>query len=467
MELSVIATAIRRGLWLSLILAAVGGFVVPRVSRAGEVDTNRVSMEILVQPFGDDASADVDRSTDARLALLTSVEILESAAANANEQGLTAEELRRSVDVERSSDSPLAQITVSGPDIATATVRAETLFSAFVDGLAARGRQPLDARLATIDAELEEVEADLAAAETVLAADPSDGAAVAARQSLIARYAVMLEGQSALENQAARVRPEVSLLARPAPPVVDEPNTLLLLAAGALGGFVLGTLLSLLRIGLSPNVSDVEEAESALDRKISIHLPAGQISPGAVLDDPDGQYAQGIAEIAALAELARANHSLVVAVGSAAPRTRNASTATALAALFSSSGRSTVLADGNPRSPTVGSLFRVSVRSGTVDRETDLLVEPMTQCNTSVTSVAEIVACTRQHEDVVVVNVGTLTQSVSGIEICRGADVIVLLVPMRRQRTDALTWIRENLSPSIGIPIVPVTFDEALLRRWR
>lgn len=477
MELTFIANAIRRYLWVVVGLTVAG--VVAGVLLSGDDELLYESRAVLlVQPPVDDrgVTIDPDRYVAGQISVLSSQGMAERVVARLDD-GTARSSLASAVRVDHELDTNIVHVVVSTPDPERSQVIGNAYVAEYFDSIRQQvdnTQQPdlekLNEQVETLRERLEANDAARASAmaEYLGRETPPDPEAVIPdlmTEDRLLNYQMQtaLEALSALETNARlRVSSEVVQEATlPSDPVASGPN--LLLGAGLLGGFGAGLFAAVLFARISPLVIGDDQAEEILGHPIVGQVPVyprARHDRAALLDELPRSFAGFISGLTVRPLPApRDRQSLAVVVISPRRGAGSTTLATMVARRFADGGSRVLLVDADRQDPELRSLFMTgrSELPTAMPLQTDaeqpvgseaqvLAFQHAGAENLFVTDLQTLAGASRLRSpqirelvdrasaaaDVVVFDAGPLLSSVSTMHLTRSCRVVMLAVPVHQ-----------------------------------
>gem|GEM_PF-1929055 len=507
MELSYVLNAVRRYWWVVVVCVGLG--LVPLLSRESEEDTFVSEAVVLVSPPSESRTQvsyvnDPDRYVLGQLEALRSRTLAERVAARLG-QGATAADVAAAVEIEHQPGTDVVQVRGTAVDALGAQQLVDAYVDTYFDDLAeqveaAQGPdvQQLDQRLADISAQLALVDAAIAEAMEpyIEAASAPDAGPipsveqvvpnlVSQKTTLLNQYQENLSLKTQLEV-SSKLRVTSQIVQRGSLPTEPESSASRIALLAPVAGLVLGLALAVLLARLSPKVLDRRHAAQILRRPIvgtcprsgAVRRHRGQLL--ASLPQPLVPFADGMCVRAEAA--GRLGEPLRVLVTGTQRGAGATTVAAAMANRFAVGGAEVLLLDANARHPELSRLFARG-GAGLADlRDADADAPPRRGAAAVTAAVGvrimqgltlaglvradDVRALRRQHlqqllvaaarrADVVVIDGGSIQHSASTSQLMRLVDVVVVTVPVARQRADELAGLARQLS-GIDAEVLPV-----------
>ncbi len=513
MELSFVVSAVKRYWWLALGGLLIGSAV--GLTLRGDTETVYQSKALLyiappsVSP--ETAGSSSDRYVAGQLLVLSSLSAAEAVAA-AIGQGATAESILATLSVVQAQNTDIVELTASTPDARTSQAIAKLYVQQYFASLQTQVDATRNASLAGVDAKLLTLQEQLTAIDAAIAAAmvpylPAAGTVcstacppippieqvvpnlVSQKQSLLSQF----EGVSATKNELelgdqVRVSSQIVQPATmPTTPVVSSNRKVL--AAGVLGGLVLGFVLAVIAARISRRVLDNEEASEILQVPVVGSVPSYRISSDrrAVVEYLPASATPFIDHLRVRTDaLDRQHHALVVVVTGADVSVGTTSLAGALANRFALNGAEVIVVDADPLHPELSQLFELQpaglpAYSGGPPRAPGMstLLRPTRVPTLQVVAAADMMesgGVLRREDvpkllarldplaDVIIVDGGPFLGAASTVQFAHIADAVVLAIPTGRQQKQALALIGRELREQQP-NVLAVTTPSAPLRR--
>lgn len=488
MELVYITRAIRRYWWVT-VLGALLGLVAGILLGGGGGQTYEAQSRVLVAPPGGDSfgGTATDRYVQNQILVFDSDALAEAVAEEID--GLSPSDVRSAVTFEQipGSDILFINVSASSPELA------QSIANGYVDAYFAATRAQLDDSqqpdLEAIEDAISDVEAALLIVdqriEEVLAPflNVPEGVEVPTisqvsptldteRQALLDQYFQLLSSRNevALGAQTRVGSQVVQRAGLPTVPVAEGIS--LLLVAGPLAGLMAGALGAVALARSSNRILDEDEAESVLGMPVAAVIPRDR-ALAAQRRDLAGPTPPSVApvvhELCVRAEAsAVSGPALTVVVGGADQHAGSTTIALAMARHFASLGSQVLLVDADGNDPELSTLAGEGVSgvrlllsedpakalpSGRTDRSRPrhpwmrTVVSGMRFSGLGEASdgqairrqdVATLLERAADHAQVVVIDAGTLMDAASNVALAQLADVVVLALPLKRQRRSTL-----------------------------
>lgn len=501
MELAFIASAIRRYLWLIVIFAALGAAPALLVER-GETEYQSQGVLQVVPPLDTPASysGDPDRYVVGQLSVLRSTALAQSAANVLQEpDGWAA--VAAAVEFEHQSATDLVVVRAK----TTSPERSRNIVNAYLEAYRAHlleqsALNPIEDEIDAVEKALTEVQTQISSAmapylnaQPVEPGDPYPPipAIDQVAPSLASQQLVLVNRLTDLNAELARrtslrdgrldgLIPQDATL--PTAPLSESRS--LQLAAGVLGGALLGLLLALVAARLSPRVLDEADAADILGAPLLGVFPRERglrRRRRAALEDPPPSVGRFADTIRVRAEaVAVSGESLTVAVVGTGIDAGVTTIASALAGVFADNDSSVLLVDADPQRSDLMATYahreatRPAVRSLPAKLRGLLVPTAMTPSGVGVTTfsrqlasstarrrhLADAMDAAKRQADVVIFDGGALMASAATIELVKRCNAVVLAVPEHevvrtiadvaaelQSRSVIAVWTRTRRSP--------------------
>lgn len=384
--------------------------------------------------------------------------------------GLSTEAVQAMTDFEQVDGSDIIRVSSrsGSPE------QAQAVANAYADQYVALIRDQIEEasqpRIEAIDNEIDDIEDQIARLDTEIPeAGPFAAALNQERTTLRARLTNQSQAREQLILDRDRAQASNRTLQRAELPTEPEASRLIL-AAALFVGVIAGGVAAVAYGRLTGRVLDSREIAEAFRTPVAAALPAAGASSRrenllvSPLDDPS------IRGLCVRIEAHAQADSLVVAVAGSTSVSGATTTAAGIAAHFGRQGIDTLLIDldmNNPElSQIVESMDELSRAPFGVDG--GLLLVDLPTPGVRFTGAGEgtarvtrqqiegVVATIRQVASVVVIDCGSVLDSAIALRLIEQADVAVVAVPIRRQRSLDLEIVAEELR-STGTAVLPVT----------
>ena len=504
MELSFVISAIRRYLWLPVLGALLGSLAGFALENRG--GSNYVSEAImLVTPPSESRvnvtfTSDPDRYVVGELSVLRSSALAEQVASEVG-GGISTGQVQFATVFTHEPRTDIVRVVTSTADPELSKLIADAYLKLYferikaaVDAQQGPEIERLDAQLAALNTQISAVDSDIDAVMQPfldqVANNPDAGFIpsldqiapdlVSRKASLQAEYSQILSSRTQLEV-SQRLRVTSQIVQQGTVPADPEPPATLLVYAGAVGGFFAGLIGAVLLGRLSPRVLDPAQASEVLGRPVVGEFPRARAlakSRRAALSSLPPNVIPFVDNLCVRAEAsARPGASLVVVVAGSERSAGTTTLAAAMANRYAALGSQVLLVDADLRHPEVTALFAPG-RPGIAalldhGDETDAsglrrrpsLGDPFTPSGIPGLSVIglgdksasaplrrqnvqDVVEAASRHAHVVVFDGGPLLDSATTVQLAQVADAVVLTMPMKRQRMDALAGVVHQIRAS-------------------
>lgn len=514
MELSFVVNALRRYKWVPIVFVLLGAFAgFSMDKRAAETYSSDAIM--LVTPPSDQQvvvsfNNDPDRYAVSQLSVLRSAALAEKVATEVG-GGIGAAYVSASVTISHEPKTDIFHVTAKTPDpqqsMAIANAYVELYFDSIqqaVTDAQAPELKRINDDLADIKQQLDDVNAQIKAVMDPYVPDNpgSDGARViptleqvapeleTTRTTLTAEYAQISASKNQFEiDQRLRVTSRVIQRDQlPTDPDIQSGN---LLYVGIIGGLFLGAVAAVVLGRTSPRVLDTAQAADILGQPIVGRIPRLRELAKAhrlqFIDLPPAA-ATVIDALCVRAESSAPPGVPFVVLVTGAERSSGATTlAMAMAARYAMGGSHVLLIDADVRHPELSQTFArgrpgieaLTARAngiktvasaggrGAAAQQDPFAPTPVPGLSVvglggkSSTSplqrqnVLDVVEAAKRHSQVVIFDGGPLLDSATTVRLASVADVVVLAVPVERQRTDALGALGRQIAGS-EVPLLVV-----------
>ncbi|MEQ1873210.1 MAG: hypothetical protein ABL953_05725 [Ilumatobacteraceae bacterium] len=492
MDLSFVVSAVKRYWWLALGGLLIGSAI--GVTLRGETETVYQSRALLyiappsVSPATGGTSS--DRYVAGQLLVLGSYSAAEDVAETVGE-GQTADSILATLSVIQAQNTDIVELTVSTPEARLsqkiAVVYVQQYFSKLqtqVDGTRNSSLAGVDAKLVVLQEQLTAIDAAIAAAMAPYL--PPAGCTtscppippieqvvpnlVSQKQAVLSQIQNVTATKNQLElGDRVRVASQVVQDATlPTAPLVSSNRKIL--AAGVLGGLVLGLVLAVFAARVSRKVLDNEEASEILQVPVVGSVPSYRISSDrrAVIEYLPASATPFIDHLRVRTDaLDRRHHSLIVLVTGTDVSVGTTSLAGALANRFALNGAEVIVVDADPLHPELSELFELQPAGlpayvGGPPRAPGVaaLLRPTRVPSLQVVAAADMMegsSVLRREDvpkllarldplaDVIIVDGGPFLGAASTVQFAHIADAVVLAIPKARQQKQALALIGREL----------------------
>lgn len=494
MDLSFVVSAVKRYWWL-----AIGGLLIGSaigVMLRGETETVYQSRALLyiAPPSVSPATAGTssDRYVAGQLLVLGSYSAAEEVAQTVG-GGQTADSILATLSVVQAQNTDIVELVVSTPEARLsqriAVVYVQQYFADLqtqVDATRNSSLAGVDAKLVVLQEELNAIDAAIAAAMAPYL--PPAGTVcttscppippieqvvpnlVSQKQSVLSQFQSVTATKNQLElGDRVRVASQVVQDATlPTAPLVSSNRKIL--AAGVLGGLVLGLVLAVFAARVSRRVLDNEEASEILQVPVVGSVPNYRISSDrrAVIEYLPASATPFIDHLRVRTDaLDRRHHSLIVLVTGTDVSVGTTSLAGALANRFALNGAEVLVVDADPLHPELSELFELQPAGlpayvGGPPRAPGIaaFLRPTRVPNLQVVAAADMMdsgGVLRREDvpkllarldplaDVIIVDGGPFLGAASTVQFAHIADAVVLAIPKARQQKQALALIGREL----------------------
>lgn len=520
MELSFVVNALRRYKWVPIIFLLLGGFVGFSLhNRAAETYSSDAIL-LVTPPSESQVSVsfnnDPDRYAVGQISVLRSSALADRVATRVG-GGIGGAYVGSTVTITHEPKTDIFHVTAktSDPkrsmDIANAYV--DLYFQDLNDAVTSAQKPELDrinSDLAAIQSELASVDAQIQKAMgAYLPSSPSANdsrviptveqvapALATSKATLTAEYAQISASKNQFEiNQRLRVTSRV--IQRDQLPTSPDLASRKQLYLGVMGGLFLGVVAAVVLGRISSRVLDPAQAAEALGQPIVGRFP--RLRELAKIHRPQFVELPPTAAAVVDALCVRAESSappgvpFVVLVTGAERSSGTTTLAMAMAARYASAGSHVLLVDVDVRHPALTHAFArgragidalTSRTNGTKPASggrTTGQQEPFAPTPVAGLSVVglggkssasplqrqnvlDVVEAAKRHAQVVVFDGGPLLDSATTVRLASIADVVVLAVPVERQRTDALAALGRQIAAS-DVPLLVVDMPASAPRR--
>ena len=527
MELSFIIKALRRFWWVVVACVVLFAGAALAVTNQLEGKYESKAVLLIAPPTGTavPSSGSPDRYIAGQLSVFASDSFAGDIAAALND-GSTVLSIHQALAVEQSPSTDVVTIIVSDTNPQRAQKVADTVVTVyfeqvtdFVDTSLATEIAKIDVRIEIVQTELAGVYAGIAAAlEPYLPARPGtfNQAAgqiptpeqvapdlAAQRDNLLAQASELATIRSQLASTAA---PHVTSQVVQAASLPTSRTVLprrLILAAGVIGGAGVGLVIALIMARLSRWLLDDQHAEEVLDEPLVGWLPSEPaVKDGAATLAHLPLSLKPIIEMICVRAEANAvpNEALMIAVVGTERGAGATTLALAMAGRYASGGSEVLLIDADGSEPDLTRMFAEEsiglseMMAMKHEGAAHLLPSKLLPRGSATPSPPELPSCripglhlvTRQspadmdalkrfdirqiigeashHASLVIFDAGALFGSASTIHLSQIADVVVLAIPLRRQRVRGLTLVAQQLQSRRG-QLLPVA-TPMKFRRW-
>jgi capsular polysaccharide biosynthesis protein len=514
LELVRLVRAVRRYWWLAGLIA-VAFLALGLLAGTGRTPQYEARAMVLVSPAGISSFAETstDRFVQNQLVVFESQLLARQVEDTLDD--IDAAELRRSTTFEQVVGTDIITVIAMSPSGERAQAIANGYASGYVtiiEEQSTRAREPeleiLEQELAEARERLDEVTAEVQErlAPLVAAAGPDDAiptieqlapALATDRDLLFDRVLELTEARNTLAREQAQLQAGnqvLQLADLPTSPGATVGPTVV--AAALFAGLIFGGLAAVAMARLSGRVLDAGEVPDALGVPVAATVPrvAGVKDRSRLLVDPlPGELAPLVHELCVRAEASGSEHGLTVAVVGADDASGVTTIAAAMAGRFAYDGARVVLGDLDASHPELSALagehadglsrlVRADSSGPTASPERSDQGGPYGPANgagatldvvpTPIDGMAfagfgadpariprhrveALLDAMSRVARIVVLDAGTMMDAASSIRLTELVDVVVLAVPLRRQRSSALAVVAQQLR-STEATVLPV-----------
>ncbi len=505
MELSFVINAIRRYLWVPVLGALLGAFAGFALENGGGSNYESEAIMLVTPPSESRVNvsftSDPDRYVVGELSVLRSTALAEKVASKVG-GGVGTAQVRLATVFTHEPRTDIVRVVASTADPELSKAIADAYLDLYIERIntAVDEQQGpeierLDTQLAELNTLISGVDGEIQTtmqsyidrfnAESgnvgfIPALEQVAPDLVSRKESLQAEYSQILSSKTQLEvSQRLRVTSQV--VQRGTVPGDPEPPKTLLVYAGAVGGFFAGLVGAVLLGRLSPRILDPAQASEVLGRPVVGEFPRARSlgkSRHAALGNLPSNVIPFVDNLCVRAEAtARPGSSLVVVVAGSQRSAGTTTLAAAMANRYAALGSQVLLVDADLRHPEVTALFAPG-RPGIAAllnhgddtdasgvRRRPSLGDPFTPTGVPGLSVIglgdksasaplrrqnvqDVVEAASRHAHVVVFDGGPLLDSATTVQLAQVADAVVLTMPMKRQRMDALVGVIHQIRAS-------------------
>jgi capsular polysaccharide biosynthesis protein len=516
MELVFVARAVRRYWWLTAAIV-VGAVVAALMFASGRTAFYQSESLVLVAPADESAFAGTasDRFVQNQLVVFES-ELLAQRVADSLE-GLSLDEVRNSVAFEQIAGTDVVAIRVQSSSAELAQVLADAFAGAYLDVVRDQQADARRPQLEVLEQDIEDTAVLLAdlndEAERIIAQFLAQTGEVGQvlpsleqvapglsteRDAVRERYFELLAARNTLVDELARLETTGQFVQGASPPIDQTTGPLLLILAGLFAGAVIGTLAAFGLARTSPRVLDVDEVAQRLGVPVAGAIPkdAALARREALLETPlSSAAAPVIRELCVRAEARGAAGSSLKVVVAGADRDAGTTTlAVEIAKRFSIDGQ-VLLVDASTASPELSRViapgidgvarFLRTIRAPRTARSSSAkakvavadapldglrvtgLGDGVEQVRIQRGEAAPLVQALEGVADVIVFDVGRLMSAASSLQLAEFADVVLLAVPMRHQRSESLSVVAAQLKQVPGTVLPVITPAHRSRAAWR
>jgi Mrp family chromosome partitioning ATPase len=502
-ELSFVISAIRRYLWLPLVGALLGGLAGFAVENRGTSNYESVAIMLVTPPSESRVNvsftSDPDRYVVGELSVLRSTALAETVAAAVG-GGISTAQVQASTTFTHELRTDIVSVVAATADPELSKKIADAYLdlyferiNAAVDEQQGPEIESLDNQLADLNEQIKAVDAEIDGVmkpyldrleqspdSFIPGLEQVAPDLVSRKESLQSEYSQLLSSRTQLEV-SQRLRVTSQTVQRGTVPSDAAPPATVLVYAGAIGGFFAGIIGAVLLGRLSPKVLDQAQASEVLGRPVVGEFPSARSlakSRRAALNSLPPNVIPFVDSLCVRAEAtARPGAALVVVVAGSERSAGTTTLAAAMANRYAALGSQVLLVDADLRHPEVTSLFApgrpgiAALLNQTEDadangqRRRPSLGDPFTPSGVPGLSVIglgdksasaplrrqnvqDVVDAASRHAHVVVFDGGPLLDSATTVQLAQLADAVVLTMPMKRQRLDALVGVVHQIRAS-------------------
>ena len=511
MELSFVANAIRRRPWI-VVLCMLLGLLPGLIGKANSVKQYESLAVVLVSPPSEGQSFAIgtgtDRYVENQLSVLQGTLIAERVATDVG-GALSRSDVQKAVRIVREPGTDLVDVFATDDSADRAQLIAQQYVTIYLDDQKTRAKETQQDELDRLSTKLEVLKSDIAAQDATIAAavapylpvagklygqnenpaavptpDMVAPGAVSQRTVLLEELTKTLEQSSQLEL-SAKLKVTSEIVQKATLPTVPTGGSKgILLPLGLVGGAILGAIVAAFVARLSPSVLDAGQASQILGQPVVGSFARTRSfvkQPLVALTDLPSVSTPVINELCVRAEgNAKMGRPLTVAV---VGTQRNAGTTTlaiAMAGRFGNNGAKVLLIDADTRRSVMSRLFRTTPQTS-IPKMISELTSTRTSASpvTKGTSLAEVsvvgvgdksesnslrrdtiaplLEAASHYAEVIVIDGGPVLDAATTLHLCNVVDAIVLAIPIKHQRSAALTVVRQQLAGKHGILLPALT----------
>ena len=509
-ELSFVIAAVRRRAWLVVLLILLGfgaGFGAT-ASRSVQYEATAVlSIQPSSSAAGVTSSSDPDRFIAGEVVAMKGSSIADAVIKTV--PGTNRVMLANAVRAEQKAKTDVVNIMVKLPDAQLAQAVANAYATTYIAEATQRDSQGYGAEVAEIESQLADLSQKINGVETERAKITPNSTNVADRtrdsqlfeqtSSYRALYTQLLAQETTLRySSKLKLRSEVVQLA-PLPVAPAATSRSLYVAAGAFLGAVFGLVAAVAWANSSRRLLDVVQLEEIVGAKSVGTLPRAKVlasEPKTAFENLPDKTASVIDQLCVRSEASAQGDTdaLTIAVVGSRRGAGATTVALAMAGRFARNGARTVVIDGDLANPTISRSFHALDDAGipgllarlAAARREPLapgapapvppeslparVFTPTTLADVRVlgtgapskarslhrTNVDTVIdASARGGVDVVIVDGGPLLDAATSVRLCQVVDVVVLVVPVKRQQIEPLGVINRLLGYRSG-DLLPV-----------
>ena len=510
MELSFVIVAVRRRLWLVVLLMLLG-LLASSAATSSKAVEYQATAELLIQPSasadGVTSSPDPDRFIAGEVVALKGSAIADEVMKQV--PGTNAVMLANALKVEQKASTNVVSVIVRLTDAALAQKIANAFASSYIVAAQSRDGASYQSEISDIESQLADLSQKINTVETERAKIPPNSPNVADRtrdsqlfeqtSSYRALYTQLLATETGLRySSKLKSRSEVVQLA-PLPTAPAGSSRTLYAVAGAFLGTVLGIIAAVVWANSSRRLLDVAQLEEIVGAKSVGTLARSKVlasDPKAAFENLPDKTASVIDQLCVRSEASAQGDTdaLTIAVVGSRRGAGATTVALAMAGRFARNGARTVVIDGDLANPTISRSFHALEDAGipgllarlAAARREPLppgapapvppeslparVFTPTTLADVRVlgtgapskarslhrTNVDTVIdASARGGVDVVIVDGGPLLDAATSVRLCQVVDVVVLVVPVKRQQIEPLGVINRLLGYRSG-DLLPV-----------
>lgn len=506
MELVHVIRAIRRYWWATAICAVLG-LAAGMFLATGQAALYRAEAMMLLRPPPGTANGGVpalERSAQNQLVVLQSDGLAQAVADEVGD--MTASEVLASTSFEQLAETDIVRIIVTS----TSPEESQAIANAY---LASHGGFALDRERAARQPELDAIESQLADTRAQLAAihddidaaiepyrssqesipniESIDSALATERDVVRTQYNTLLNSRSTLQTEISSLQVGSQFVQLAGPGIPSGRGSSLVPIAGFLGGLIIGALVAVGLARSSTTVLDADEVERLLNIPIAGSLPKDRLSDRRelLLSSPLSPSTEvAIEALCVRSEASGGTRTPLTIVVTSADKNAGATTIAAAMARRIATETRVILIDVCTSDPELSRLIGseadgvaqflepdgLAHRHANGTLQTMLHSVPSPQSSLQVAGlgdhsdrvrirredVASLIQAAGVRADVVVVDAGRLMSSASNVQLAELADVVILAIPIKRQRSATLRVVGQELRRASGavFPVLtPVT----------
>lgn len=514
MELVYITRAVRRYWWLTtavMLVFLMLGFI----AGGGRVGRFEATALVLVSPQGEVSSGatGTDRFVQNQLVVFESAALAERVAALVGEDDPVA--LGLLTEFEQIVGTDIISVTVT----TGSAERSRDIANAYASGYdeviteqVERARAPelayIESELAAVEQGLSEINDEIAQTLQPFLGAPAGGPAVptidqvapalATERTLLSdRSLALVEIRNELVREQSQVQPgNRSLQLADLPTGSAGGQNPLILGASLFVGLIAGALAAVALARRSGRVLDTDDVEEALGIPIAATLPRSSRTAdrsSLLVEPPGDSLVPTIHELCVRAEASESDDGLTVAVIGTAAGAGATEIAAAMATHLGGQGVDVLLVDLDTVHPELSRLAGMASNGSSTLFRTDrtnkslpsqdgasarVKVDAIKKNAAGVAfagvgtepgrisreSMERVVTSLRRSAAVVVIDGGAMMDAASSVRLAEVADVVVLAVPIKRQRASTLVIVGQQLrlSAATVLPVITRTSDRRL-----